>query len=262
MGKTSDLLLTKRVVEAASPKEERYILWDSKLSGFGVRVETGGSKSFIVRYRAGGGGRTAPRRYATVGRFGALTVEQARKEAKALLGAAAKGEDPAGDRQAKRREMSVTALIDLYEAEDCAIQRGVRQGYPMKPRTKAYTLARLRHHVVPLLGRKRVSEVGAGEIEKLVRDVAAGKTAKDEVVGPRKRIRVRGGEGAARKVVRDLSAVFSFAGRRGIVPENPCARAAVRKTDNRRERYLTLDEVKRLGRRSTPSRLQAPIRRL
>ncbi|WP_348841343.1 tyrosine-type recombinase/integrase [Xanthobacter sp. KR7-65] len=80
-----------------------------------------------------------------------------------------------------------------------------------------------------------------------MRDVGGGKTAKDEKAGPRVRIIVRGGDGAARKVVRDLSAVFSFAVRRGIVPVNPCDTAAVRKTDNRRERYLTLDEVARLG---------------
>ena len=247
MGKASVVLLTKSVVDAAGKREERYIVWDSKLSGFGVRVETSGVKSFIIRYRADGGGRSAPRRFATVGRYGALTVEQARKQAKVLLGAAARGEDPAGERLAKRREMTIEALIDLYEEEGCVVQRGVRQGEPMKPRTKAYTIARLRHHVVPLLGRRRVSEVGPGEIERFVRDVSLGKSAKDEVTGPRKRIIVRGGDGAARKVVRDLSAVFSFAARRKIVPENPCANAAVRKTDNRRERYLTLEELARLG---------------
>lgn len=67
-------------------------------------------------------------------------------------------------------------------------------GQPMKPLTKQYTIARLRHHVVPLLGRKRVSEIGAGEIERFVRDVTNGKTTKDEKIGPRKRIIVRGGE--------------------------------------------------------------------
>jgi hypothetical protein len=105
------------------------------------------------RYRAGGGGRTAPRRFVTIGRYDALTVNQARAQAKAILGAVAKGDDPAGERHKKRREMTVSALIDLYELEGCVVQRGVRQGTPMKERTKTYTLARLRHHVVPLLGR-------------------------------------------------------------------------------------------------------------
>src|SRR4051812_3721275 len=117
----------------------------------------------------------------------------------------------------------------------------------MKARTRAYTLARLRHHVIPLLGHKRVSEIKAGEIERFARDVATGKTARDEETAPRKRIIVRGGDGAARKVSRDLSAVFGFAVRRGIAPDNPVARASVRKTDNRRERYLSLEEVRRLG---------------
>jgi integrase len=141
----------------------------------------------------------------------------------------------------------MAALIDLYEEKGCIIQRGKRQGEPMKLRTKAYTLARLRHHVLPLLGHRRASELNAGDIESFVTDVTAGKTARDMKVGPRKRIIVRGGDGAARKVVRDLSAVFSFARRNEIVDRNPCETAAVRKTDNRSERYLTLEEVARLG---------------
>ena len=105
--------------------------------------------------------------------------------------------------------------------------------------------------MIPLLGHKRVTEVGVGEIERFVRDVAAGKTAKDEKRGPRKRIIVRGGEGAARKVLRDISAVLSFTVRRGILVTNPCMAAAVRKTDNRRDRYLTLSEVTQLGKALT-----------
>jgi len=243
----ASILLTKQVVDRANPRVKRYDLWDSKLSGFGLRVEASGTKTFVARYRADGGGRTAPRRFVTIGRFGALTVEDARRKARTVLGAAAKGEDPAGERQAKRREMTVSALIDLYEAEGCFIQRGVRQGVPMKPLTKAYTIARLRHHAVPLLGHKRVSEVGVTELERFVRDVTEGKTVRDEKVAPRKRIIVRGGEGAARKVFRDVSAVLSFAKRREIVTTNPCDNAAVRKTDNKRQRYLTLEEVRRLG---------------
>lgn len=247
MARRIGVALTKRVVDAAEKKDKRYYLWDSELSGFGLRVETSGAKTFIVRYRAEGGGRSAAQRFVTVGRYGPLTPEQARRQAKIILGGVAKGEDPADERRAKRREMKISGLIDLYEEEGCVIQRGKRQGQPMKPLTKQLTLARLRNHVVPLLGHKRVSEVNAGDIERFVRDVTAGKTSRDEKIGPRKRIIVRGGEGAARKVVRDLSAVFSFAIRSEIVERNPCETAAVRKTDNQRERFLTLEEVTKLG---------------
>ena len=179
MDRSSSVFLTKREVDAAGARDERYHVWDTKLAGFGLRVEKSGTKTFVVRYRADGGGRTAPRRFVTIARFGVLTVDQARKEARMLLGAAAKGDDPALERQARRREMTMSALIDLYEVEGCFVQRGIRQGEPMKARTKAYTLARLRHHVMPLLGHKRMSEIDAGEVERFARDVAMGKTARD-----------------------------------------------------------------------------------
>jgi len=37
--------LSKRSVDAALPKAERYVIWDVELKGFGLRVETSGSKS-------------------------------------------------------------------------------------------------------------------------------------------------------------------------------------------------------------------------
>ena len=247
MDRSSSVRLTKLVVEKAEIRDARYDLWDLDLAGFGLRVEKSGTKTFVIRYRTDGGGRSAPRRFLTVGRFGTLTVEQARKKAKALLGAAASGDDPAGEVQEKRREKTMRDLLDFYEEHGCVIQRGIHKGKPMKPLTKQYTMARLRNHVEPLLGHRRASEITSGDIEKFVADVTAGRTTRDEKVGPRKRIIVRGGEGAARKVVRDLSAVFSFGCRHSFITKNPVEDASVRKTDNRRERFLTLEEVTRLG---------------
>jgi len=243
------LRLFKAVIDAAQPRAKRHIIWDEQLPGFGLRIEPSGAKVFLVRYRGEGGGRNAPQRQATIGRYGVVTLAQASKKAEEILAAATLGGDPVGERNAKRREIRVTELIDRYEEEGCVVQRGLRQGEPMKPNTKAFTLARLRNHVVPLLGSRRASEITEGDIERLFRDVAAGKTAKDEKSGKKRgRLIVRGGDGAARKVVRDLSAVFSFAQRRRIVSANPVAKASVRKTDKRRERFLTLEEVQRLGR--------------
>jgi integrase len=244
--------ISKSAVDDALPDRARYTLWDDEIPGFGLRVEPSGAKSYVIRYRANGGGRGAPERLLVLGRHGALTPAEARKLAKLRVGEIATGKDPAGDLAAKRREMTVGELVDLYVAEGLIIQRGVRQGEAMKPTTGAFTVARLRHHVVPLLGRLKVTDVGAREVERFVRDVKAGKTAKDEKIpgaeGERtKRIIVRGGEGAARKVVRDLSAMFSFAKRREIVAANPVDAAAVRKTDNKVERFLSLDEIQRLG---------------
>lgn len=247
MAKRKGVTLTKRVVDAADRRASRYHIWDDELAGFAVRVEPSGSKTFVIKYRADGGGRSARQRWLVIGRYGALTTDQARKIAKAKLGGVAAGADPAGELAAKRREMTMTALIDLYEKDGCVVQRGIRQGEPMKPVTKRNTINRLRNHVIPLLGTRQAPTINPGDIERFVADVTCGKTARDEKVGPRKRIIVRGGAGGARKVVRDLSAVFSFALRSEIVKRNPCQTAAVRKTDNRRERFLTFEEVTRLG---------------
>jgi integrase len=244
--------LTKRAIDGllAAPRIKESVLWDEELPGFGVRLKPSvpgsnksGAASWLIQYR-NAHGRS---RRLTLGRVGRMTPDEARKEARQKLAGVDRGEDPASETQAARKEMRVTDLIDLYEAEGCFIQRGIRQGEPMKPRTKKNTLARLRNHADRLIGHLAISQVGTGEIERMVADITSGKTAIDKKIGPRARIIVTGGEGAARKVFRDVSAMFSFAKRRKLIRENPCEDAAVRRTDNRNERFLTLTELKRLG---------------
>lgn len=58
MGRRGTVALTKRIVDAARPDHERYHVWDSELSGFGLRIAPTGVKTFIIKYRADGGGRS------------------------------------------------------------------------------------------------------------------------------------------------------------------------------------------------------------
>ncbi|MFC1481837.1 tyrosine-type recombinase/integrase [Candidatus Neomarinimicrobiota bacterium] len=71
------------------PKSGYDLLWDSSLKGFGVRVTASGVKSFILQYRSDGKSRRV-----TLGRYGPLTVESARKQALTRLGQIAAGNDP------------------------------------------------------------------------------------------------------------------------------------------------------------------------
>lgn len=239
------LKLTKTSIDRLPKPTKATLYFDAELTGFFVRVQPSGTKAYGVAYRAGSG-RGAAKKTVTICPVGKLTPDQAREHAKLVLADAVKGQDPAAAKAAKRREMTVAALVELYSEEGLVRQRGQRMGEPMKERTARYTLNRLKHHVVPLLGSRKVSQVGPGDIERFVRAVEAGETAKDEKIAPRKRVIVKGGDGAARKVFRDLSAMCSFAVRRGIMSANPCTTAAVRKVDNERDRYLTMDELAKL----------------
>jgi len=59
MASPKSILITKRLLDATAPRSRRYEIWDSQISGFGVRVGPSGIKTFVVRYRAEGGGRSA-----------------------------------------------------------------------------------------------------------------------------------------------------------------------------------------------------------
>ena len=91
--------LTKRAVDALqSPKTGQAFLWDGELRGFGVRVISSGLKSFVLQYR-NAEGRS---RRIVIGRYGVLTVEQARDAAKIKLGVIAAGRDPAEEADGPR----------------------------------------------------------------------------------------------------------------------------------------------------------------
>ena len=94
--------LTKRTVEAMEPAEKSWIAWDDKLTGFGLRVQPSGTRSFIVNYRPGDGGRKAPNKRVVIGRYGRIAPDQARRLAQDLLGRVARGEDPAEERSEAR----------------------------------------------------------------------------------------------------------------------------------------------------------------
>lgn len=104
--------LTKTAVEKLPvPDAGQAIYRDDELKGFAVRVTPSGRKTFVVEKRIGGG---SPKRK-TLGRFGELTAEQARKQATAFLGKVASGEDPiAQARDGEARAVTLRQAFELY----------------------------------------------------------------------------------------------------------------------------------------------------
>ena len=106
------LTLNKRAVEGLKPADKPFIAWDDKLTGFGVRVQPSGLRSYIVNYRTGEGGRRAVNRRLVIGRHGRVSAEQARRIAHETLGKVAAGEDPA---EGRTRQRSVPTLREAFE---------------------------------------------------------------------------------------------------------------------------------------------------
>jgi integrase len=100
--------------------------------------------------------------------------------------------------------------------------------------------------VKPLLGSRKVKSVMKADISRARREVAAGKTARDEKTGFRGRSIVRGGKGIANRMIAVLSAVFEFARDGGLRDDNP-ARGIEAYKAPKRERFLTVAEIARLG---------------
>src|ERR1019366_7819373 len=101
--------LTKRAIDALKPDGTEVIHFDDALPGFGLRLKPSGVKSYLVQYRAKG--RT---RRVTIGLHGRLTAEQARGEARKLLGRVAQGEDPAEHRREAHQAETVAGLCKRY----------------------------------------------------------------------------------------------------------------------------------------------------
>lgn len=238
----SELTFTKRALDKLAPDARRRIVWDAELPGFGLRIESGGSKTFVVRYRAEGGGRNAPQRLMSIGRYGVLTPDAARKKAKGVLAAVTLGEDPADTQSSARKQMTVAQLCDLY------LDRGVlipgRAGRVKKPSTVKDDRSRIEAHIKPVLGNRRVSSVTRADIERLLVDVASGKTRSNPAL--RLRHQVRGGKGVATRATATLGAIFTFAVRQRMRPDNP-VNGVAKYAVNRCERFLTTDELERLG---------------
>src|SRR4051812_7563443 len=151
--------ITKRAVDAAEPGETVRIYRDNKLTGFALVVTPAGVKSYAIEYRAGRG-RSAPMRRMVLGRHGNLTPESARKEAQRLLGRVANGEDPAGERKARRDAETFGELIDLYFAKGAP----KRDGTPKKLSTIKSDRGRAEQHLKPLLGNKPAVEISRADV--------------------------------------------------------------------------------------------------
>ena len=94
--------LTQRSVAALPQLEKQYFRWCEQLSGFGIRVNLDGSKTYAVKYRVNG-----KQAKASIGKAEAVKAEEARRRALKILADASDGIDRIAERKAKEKRASI-----------------------------------------------------------------------------------------------------------------------------------------------------------
>lgn len=230
---TERVRITKRIVDSLSADGTDRFLWDSDVIGFGLRISPVGKLVYVLQYRIEG----RQRRF-KIGPHGSpWTPETARAQAQSLLGKIVDGIDPQQDKIAERKELTLADLSEIYLEETLftAKESSVRQARN-----------NIENHILPSLGKRRVSKIERSDIEQMLRDIAGGKTARTVKKGHRRLSRVRGGKGAANQCVTTISAMLGVAVERKLRTDNPAI--GVRKFPGKKmERFLSPAELARLG---------------
>jgi integrase len=216
-GKLIDRVVRK-LPAPATGNRITYDRGDDAVRGFGVRITAGGARSFILNYVASGRERRL-----TIGAYPDWTVVAAREEAKRLKREVDLGRDPLGERVACRESPTVNELCDRYLAEHAARKRGEPEDRRMIERA-----------VRPQLGSRKVAEITFTDIDRLHR----------KLTNTRERKKT-GAPYAANRVLALLSKMFNLSIRWGMRSDNP-AKGVERNPEDRRVRYLSGDELRRL----------------
>jgi integrase len=211
--------ITKRTIDALKIGKRDYWVWDTTLTGFGVRVRKSGAMTYVAQYTAGNY-RHAPVRRVTLAQVGKVTPDEARALAKDVLARAVRGEDPARERSDDRKAETVADLAKLFLAEVKAKK---------KPRTFGHYDDVLNRLVVPELGKVKANKVTITDVAALHRKLA-------------------GTPYQANRMLAVVSSMYGYAAKHRIVPRgfNP-AEGIEKYTEHKRETFLTRAQLEALG---------------
>ena len=227
MPKRAETTITKRVVDGLAVEDRDRIVWDRKVPGFGVRVYPSGRKVYVVQSRGPRGIRRV-----SLGRHGKLTPDRARRRAVGLIERIKRGEYEAP--KPPGPVFTVARLAERYMEAHVAVNCNAH--------TRGIYRGSLDNHILPALGAMPVAEVGRAAAAALHYELRA---------TPR----------AANRALMVLSKMFSLAEAWDLAPPggNPC-RFVIRYKEGMRERFLSADEYRRVGRALRELEAQSPIR--
>ena len=217
MAKLGRTTISRRTVESLEVERDT-VYWDKDMPGFGVRVYPTGSRFYVAQTRA----RGRPAKRVTLGRHGVITAEEARRRAALVIAQVKSGGEPA-ELVSKAKGPTVGELAQAWLEEHVAVR--------WKPRTARMYRLIVERHILPALGRTPALAVDHAKTADLHHALRATPVM-------------------ANHVIDTLSRIWNAAVDRGRLPEgviNPC-RLVARNRERRRERFLSTEEFRRLGR--------------
>jgi integrase len=204
--------LTQNLVERSKHSgAEPLLLWDERLTGFGLAVYASGTKRYLIQFRVKGSRRS---RRMVIGSAARLDLEVARKRAKELLGQVDLGRDPLAE---QLRVSTFRALADSYFAREAS-----------KIRTADVRRSILERLVFPVISNMAVEDIKRSDIIRMLDKI------EDE-----------NGPGAADSALAYTRRIFSWHEERHDDFRSPVGKMKQRRT-NSRERVLTDDEIRAL----------------
>lgn len=210
--------LTVRSVEAIEPGEKDIVAYDTDVPGFGLKVTPKGLRTYFFYYRT----REKLQRRPTIGPHGPFRPEFAREIARRWCAEVKQGGDPSQERAHQTVAPTVRELCTRYLEEYAG---------PRKKQSSIRNDVRLiEARIIPAIGSRKVASVTRAEIASLHH--ALRKTPYE-----------------ANRMLALASKMFGLSERWGMRPDatNP-AKNIDRFSEEKRERYLSEDELARLWR--------------
>lgn len=234
--------LTRRALAAIETPAKPVVFWDADIAGLGLSVRPSGARSWVVRYRAGAGGRTGTLRQVVIGNPETMTPEQARSAAKDMLANVRLGADPAAERAEARAADTIAEIAAEWLSRHVEPKR--------KEATAKLYRAVLDTHILPAVGSRKAVTLTRSDVAKLHGSIARKSTGAKKAGAKRTAaLKTRGGPVIANRALAALKAMFSWAIDLGLLPEglqNPASGVETFK-EKGRERFLSSEEMQRLG---------------
>ena len=153
--------LTERRIRDAKPGPKTILLRDREVVGLAVRIAPGGTKAYVLDYRANG-----RRRLATLARCSEISLKEARtRAARELVGIRMDGADPVRERRDGLAAPTVNDGLDRFFREYAP--RRIEQGR-LTERTLADYRAQAKRTVRPGLGNIKIADVTRADVERAV----------------------------------------------------------------------------------------------